>query len=104
MFVDLPLAELRRYRPEVAEPPDFETFWADQLAAARRWDAEPAFTRVQTPIRHADVFDVTFAGYGGDPIKGWLLAPHDSAPQRALVVEYVGYGGGRGDPLDWLAY
>jgi len=35
MLTDLPLAELRRYVPEVAEPADFDSFWSDQLDAAR---------------------------------------------------------------------
>src|ERR1039458_6235939 len=52
----------------------------------------------------ADVADVTFPGYAGDPIKGWLLLPHASPPDRAFVVEYVGYGGGRGDPFEWLTW
>jgi cephalosporin-C deacetylase len=47
---------------------------------------------------------VTFPGYAGDPIKGWLLLPHVSPPDRAFVVEYVGYGGGRGDPFEWLTW
>jgi cephalosporin-C deacetylase len=102
VFVDLPLAELREYRPDVAEPPDFEAFWAREVAAARDRDGEPEFAPVATPLRHADVFDVTFPGYADERIKGWLLVPHDVAPDSALVVEYVGYGGGRGEPLDWL--
>ena len=35
------------------------------------------FTPVQTQIQHADVIDVTFPGYAGDPIKGWLLSLKD---------------------------
>jgi cephalosporin-C deacetylase len=104
VFVDLPLAELREYRPHVAEPEDFEAFWAAELAAAREHDAAPEFAPVATPIRHAEVLDVTFPGYAGDPIKGWLLVPREPAPRSALVVEYVGYDGGRGDPLDWLDF
>ena len=104
MFVDLPLTELRAYRPDVLEPADFDAFWADQLAAARVHDVGPEFVPVATPIRHADVFDVTFPGHGGDPIKGWLLLPHRAAPEPVFVVEFIGYGGGRGDPLDWLPY
>jgi len=102
MLADLPLAELRRYRPDVAEPADFDAFWADQLAAARAAGSEPEFTAVPSPVRHAAVYDVTFAGHGGDPIKGWLLDPHHGAPGAGLIVEFVGYGGGRGDPFDWL--
>jgi cephalosporin-C deacetylase len=104
MFIDLPLAELRRYRPEVAEPADFDQFWSGELLAARAAGGRPEFTPLQTPIRHADVFDVTFAGHAGDPVKAWLLVPHELALRGPLVVEYVGYNGGRGIPLDWLTY
>ena len=104
MLRDLSLPELRQYRPAVEEPPDFDEFWASELAAAAAHQAEPVFTGVPTQIRHADVTDVTFPGYGGDPVKGWLLLPHASPPDRAFVVEYIGYGGGRGDPFDWLTW
>jgi cephalosporin-C deacetylase len=102
MFVDLPLEELREYRPEVAEPDDFDAFWAERVAEGRALGGEPSFDRVQTPLRYAEVLDVTFPGHAGDPVKGWLLIPRDLEPGRPLVVEYVGYGGGRGHPLDWL--
>jgi cephalosporin-C deacetylase len=103
MFVDLPLDELRAYRPDVAEPADFEAFWAGEVAAARTLGGPPEFAPVATPVRHAEVFDVTFPGHGGAPIKGWLFVPRDAVP-GPFVVEFVGYGGGRGDPLDWLAF
>ena len=34
MLRDLPLPELRQYRPAVEEPADFDEFWASELAAA----------------------------------------------------------------------
>lgn len=104
MLFDLPLPELERYRPDVAEPADFDAFWATQMKEANSRPLEVDFTPVSTPLRHADVADVTFAGYGGDPIKGWLLVPHDPAPSPVMVVEYIGYGGGRGNPFDWLTF
>jgi cephalosporin-C deacetylase len=104
MLADLPLSELRRYAPEVAEPADFDEFWAGQLGAAREHSAEPSFRAMESPARHATVYDVTFAGYAGDPIKAWLLDPHRAAQDAAIIVEYVGYGGGRGHPLDWLKW
>jgi cephalosporin-C deacetylase len=104
VFVDLPLEELREYRPDIAEPDDFGAFWAAEVAAAREFGGAPEFVPVDTPIRSLDVFDVTFPGHGGQPIKGWLLAPRALADGASFVVEYVGYDGGRGDPLDWLAF
>jgi cephalosporin-C deacetylase len=104
VLTDLPLAELRRYYPEVAEPADFGEFWAGQLRNARDSRAEPVFVAADTAARHAAVFDVTFPGYGGDPVRGWLLAPHLATDGAAAVVQFVGYGGGRGDPFDWLSW
>ena len=40
MFVDLPLEELREYRPAVAEPDDFDGFWAERVAEARALGGE----------------------------------------------------------------
>jgi cephalosporin-C deacetylase len=104
MLSDLALPELRQYRPEVEEPADFDEFWARELAAARAHAAEPSFDRAAIRVRHADVFDVTFPGYAGEPVRAWLLVPHELAPGAALVAEFIGYGGGRGDPFDWLTW
>jgi len=110
MLFDLPLAELREYRPERDEPADFDAFWAETLAEARSHPLAATFEPVDAGLATVDVWDVTYAGFGGQPIKGWFLAPHDPAASplaRAgrlpCVVEYIGYGGGRGRPLDWLA-
>ena len=104
MLADLPLAELQRYRPEVAEPPGFGEFWASQLRDAQASHTEPTFAPADTAVRHAEVFDVTFSGYAGDLVRAWLLVPHQAGPDAAAVVQYVGYGGGRGDPFDWLTW
>ncbi|GAA1810324.1 acetylxylan esterase [Planosporangium flavigriseum] len=104
MFVDLPLDELREYRPAIARPDDFAEFWTSELAAARQFDPPAEFRPIDTPLAGIDVFDVTFPGYGGHPIRGWLLLPRQMAADAPVVVEFVGYNGGRGDPLEWLLW
>ena len=104
MFVDMPLQELQSYRPDIDEPDDFDEFWSDRLADARGPVAAPVLTPADTPLIHQDVFDVTFAGAGGDPIKGWLSIPRNMTDNRPVIIEFVGYNGGRGDPLDWLGW
>ena len=103
---DLPLEELRAYLPERSEPPDFDAFWADTIAAARSAGAAaaPRFDRVDGPLRTVTVDDVTFPGFGGQPIKGWLLAPIGATRPLPTVVEYLGYGGGRSLPFQWLRW
>ena len=61
---------------------------------------------MKTALTQIDVFDVTFPGYGGEPVKAWLSVPHGASGPLPAVVEYNGYGGGRGLPherLTWAA-
>ncbi|MCU1676695.1 MAG: putative esterase [Frankiales bacterium] len=96
-LTDLPLSELRTYSPDVAEPADFDDFWSRTLADTRTHGIGARFTAVAQPLRLLESYDVTFAGFGGDPVKGWLHLPRHRGPEPlACVVEYLGYGGGRG--------
>jgi cephalosporin-C deacetylase len=104
MYFDMPLEQLRKYRPERTEPKDFDSFWADTLTQARSFPLEARFEPVQTDLQMMDCFDVTYNGYGGQPIKGWFFLPHGKPGPLPCVVEYTGYGGGRGHPLDWLLW
>lgn len=101
---DLPLDELERYRPDIDEPADFDEFWATTLEESRRAGWEPRVQRSASPLRTVDVFDVTFAGFAGDPIKAWLLTPAGATTPLPAVVEFIGYGGGRGLAADRLAW
>ena len=47
---------------------------------------------------------MTFAGFGGHPVKGWLTLPAGADGPLPLVVEFVGYGGGRGLPHEHLLW
>lgn len=101
---DLSLEQLERYRPEPDEPADFDTFWADTLAAARLHPLAAQFAPYDAKLRSLEVFDVTFAGYEGQQVKGWLLLPLRRDAPLPCVVEYIGYGSGRGFPSDWLLW
>jgi len=104
MYFDMPLEQLRTYRPARTEPEDFDAFWAETLAQARTFPLEARFERVETGLRLVEVFDVTYNGYGGQPIKGWFVLPRDRSGPLACVVEYIGYGGGRDQPFNWLLW
>jgi cephalosporin-C deacetylase len=104
-FFDLSLDELQVYKPACQEPADFDQFWSETLAQARAYPLEARFEAADFSLHTLESFDVTFNGYGGQPVKGWLLLPRQrtEAP-LACVVQYIGYGGGRGFPLDWLEW
>lgn len=103
---DLPLAEMRSYSPELSAPSDLDAFWAHTLADARSHPLEATFTPVDSGLRAIDTFDVTFSGFGGQPVKAWLHLPAGAEAPLPVVVEFIGYGGGRGLPHEkvlWAA-
>ncbi|WP_243228410.1 acetylxylan esterase [Microbacterium sp. CIAB417] len=95
---DMPIEQLREYRPDREEPSDFDAFWQQTLAFSRG-HGEALFTRVATGLRNLIVEDVTFPGFAGHPIKGWFVRPVGEI--RGTVVQFIGYGGGRGVPEQW---
>jgi len=102
MFIDLPLEQLKTYRPPRNEPSDFDPFWQQTLTEARNFPLNAVFKPVDVGLTAVETFDVTFNGYGGQPIKGWLLLPRQRTEPLPGIVEFIGYGGGRGHPYDWL--
>jgi cephalosporin-C deacetylase len=101
---DLPLAELERYRPDRDEPDDFDEFWRTTLAEAATHDLDPVFTPHDALLPGVTIYDVRFAGFAGERVAGWFLTPPDAAGPLPCVVQFIGYGGGRGRPHEWLLW
>jgi len=135
MLVDLDEAGLWEYRSTYKAPADFDEFWQKTLAEAGEIPLDVRIEPVETGLRTIDVYDVTFAGYAGHPIRAWLRLPrlprlprppHRPAAtgeralsgvggrealsgvtsERALsgIVQFHGYGSGRGHALDDLLW
>ncbi|MCW2880018.1 MAG: acetylxylan esterase [Sphaerisporangium sp.] len=100
---DLPLESLREYRPERDEPADFDAFWKQTLDEASSHDLAADFAAYDAPLTGVRAYDTTFAGWGGHPIRAWMLVPA-GATRLPCVVQYIGYNGGRGLPIDHLAW
>ena len=102
---DLPLTDLERYRPEPDEPADLDDFWQRTLAAARTVDPLVAVTPVHTGLTTLRTWDVTFAGAHGHPVRAWYTRPAGTEGEPLpAVVEYLGYGRGRGFPQERLTW
>jgi len=103
---DLPLDQLRGYTPPVNEPGDFDAFWQKTLAAAAERPVLIERQPVTTGLRLLRTWSVTFAGFGGDPVQAWFSRPAGVDPEVRLpaVVEFAGYGRGRGLPHERLTW
>ncbi|MDX1992993.1 MAG: acetylxylan esterase [bacterium] len=95
-FIDMPLEELRTYQPALNIPADFDTFWVSTLESARQHDLNPVFEPVDYGLKLVEIYDVTFSGYAGQRIRGWFVLPREREGTLPCLVEYIGYGGGRG--------
>jgi len=102
--IDMPLEQLRAYRPPRDEPQDFDAFWADTLQAARTHDLQLTCEPVDCGLETVAAYDLCFRGFQGQPISAWYMVPRGARAPLPGVVEYIGYGGGRGLPWDWLAF
>jgi cephalosporin-C deacetylase len=109
-FFDFPLGALEKYTPAEKAPKDFDAFWKQTLAeTAAVGGAAPHFVQVQHPAYDlVDVYDVTFAGYMGQLVKGWYIEPKnwdvEARGKLPCIVRYEGYGGGRGLPIDHVSW
>ncbi|RUR03498.1 acetylxylan esterase [Labedella endophytica] len=103
-FLDLPIDQLRTFRPEVALPDDFDDFWSRTLEESRAAAIAPTLTRIDSVVSSFDIFDVSFSGFAGDPVSGWFIVPAGSDGPLPTIVEYLGYGAGRGLPHERLAW
>lgn len=105
-YADLPLDQLRGHLSASTEPADFDDFWAATLAEARAHEERPTFTKVGTGLTLIDTYDVRFPGFRGQPIAGWFHLPAGATEPLPCIVQYIGYGGGRGLPHEntlWAA-
>ncbi|HEX5086870.1 MAG TPA: acetylxylan esterase [Nocardioides sp.] len=96
MQYDWPLEQLRDYRPAAAAPADLVEFWRETLDGPT--STAQSVARVESGLVAVETYDVTFEGFGGDPVRAWLHLPARSLRSEPLpgVVQYQGYNGGRG--------
>lgn len=101
---DLPLDELQRYRTSTPAPDGLDEFWDTTLREARAVARPTVAVLADTPLRLVSTYDVTFTGFAGQPVRAWLNLPAGAARLLPVVVEFIGYGGGRGRPFEWLLW
>ena len=96
---DLPLDDLRTFRPEVAEPADFDEFWRGSIDEVSQIDLAVKLKPFENHQKLVDAYDLSFAGWGGTRVRAWLLVPTATTEPRPAVVSFIGYAGGREFPF-----
>ncbi|WP_221469303.1 acetylxylan esterase [Cohnella nanjingensis] len=90
---DLPLEQLRAYRPELTKRPDFDAFWSDTLAELARVPLQSERARMPYPVRGLTVYRVFYPGFNHARIEAYLALPDSDRPLPG-IVQYHGYNWG----------
>ena len=102
---DLPLAELRAYRPDAHGAAGLRRVLGGHAGRRPGGRDRPGLRagRDAAPRRHRRRRDVLRAS-AASRSRRWLLAPAGATGPLPTVVEYLGYGGGRSLPFQWLQW
>ncbi|MBN1411950.1 MAG: acetylxylan esterase [Spirochaetales bacterium] len=103
-FFDMGLSELEKYKPSLTAPKNFDAFWEATLKESLAHPLDARIEPADFGLEIIEAFDVTFNGYRGQQIKAWLLLPRERKGKLPCIVEYIGYGGGRDFPTNWLLW
>ncbi|MET9153971.1 alpha/beta fold hydrolase [Streptomyces griseoflavus] len=103
-LTDLTLAQCLALRPDLDEPADLDAFWDRTLRQARAAGGSPRFTPVDSGLSQVTTYDVSAPGFGGEPVRGWLHLPAGADGPLGCVVEFLGYGRGRGLPHEQVLW
>ncbi|MBD3779097.1 MAG: acetylxylan esterase [Micrococcales bacterium] len=104
MYLDLAEPQLWEHVSALVDPEDFDAFWAGTLTESRGRGAATTVEPVATPLTTVELHDVTFPGFAGDPVRAWYRRPAGVDGPLPVVVQYVGYGGGRGEVTENLLW
>ncbi len=92
-MLDLPLAELRDYRPEIAKKDDFDRFWDDTLAESVAQGLNAEMEPMPYPVDAVECFKVRFDGFRNSRITARYIRPArpSASATFAPVVVFHGY-------------
>jgi cephalosporin-C deacetylase len=101
--IDMPLEQMRQYRPALTREPDFETYWKKTIAEALAQPLHVELVPYDLPARDVQCFALRFDGFQGGRIAGWYVRPKGAGKFPGVCL-YHGYSGRATRLMDMLAY
>lgn len=95
--------QIETLKQAVAEPADFDAFWAKQKAKLDKVPLKDTMTEVKPSNAKVKQYAVSIDCAGPRPVTGYLTIPVDAKPKSLkAVVEFQGYGTGVQRPGGYL--
>jgi cephalosporin-C deacetylase len=99
--IDMPLEQLRQYKPTLYRAEDFESFWQTTIRDATRQPTNAELIPYDLPTRNLECFAVRFDGFEAGRLAGWYARP-SLAGKFPGVMMYHGYSGRAPRLLDMI--
>lgn len=87
---DMPLEQLRQYKPFSTAAADFDSFWDETLQQLSGVTLEFQRNEIAYPVKGLKVYQIFYKGFNHAQIEGVLAMP-DHADPLPGIVEYHGY-------------
>jgi cephalosporin-C deacetylase len=101
--IDMPLEQLRQYKPSLYREPDFDEFWDSTISEAVDQPFNAELFPYDLPAEGLQCYAVRFDGFKGGRIAGWYVRPTSRGKFPGICM-YHGYSGRGPRPLDMIAY
>ena len=101
--IDMPLEQLRQYKPSLYRESNFEAFWDSTLADAVKQPINAELIPCDLKARGLDGFAVRFDAFQSGRLAGWYVRPHGNGKFPGLCI-YHGYSGRGPRPLELITY
>jgi cephalosporin-C deacetylase len=101
--IDMPLEQMRQYKPALNRETDFDSYWETTSAAALNQPINAELIPYDLPARGLQSYAVRFDGFEGGRIAGWYVRPEKSGKFPGVCC-YHGYSGRGPRPLDLIHY
>lgn len=101
--IDMPLEQMRQYKPALYREADFEPYWETTISQALRQPLNAELIPYVLPAKGLQCYAVRFDGFEGGRIAGWYVRPASRGAFPGLVW-YHGYSGRAVRPVDMLHY
>jgi len=96
-LVDLPLEELKAYKPEKNKEKDFDGFWQDKIKYLRSEPVEYSMEKIDYIVPEIDAYKVIYKGYKDAPICGHYITPKSASNSHLpVILIFHGYTGNKG--------
>lgn len=105
-FIDMPLEQLKVYKPEQTKEKDFDSFWEETIKESKKQPLNAEVIPADYPAEQVKVYDVFYDGFKNSRIHGRLILPSNASKENKVpvVVFYHGYNWNTLNVINALKY